>query len=145
MKQLTIILTTLAALSLVAAATAMAQAAPDPATAPADAAAWTYQAFASGEYWAAAGMVLLALVALLRRFAGKLPYVGAWLTTTDDGGTIFTLIVSFGAVLGAGLIADGEISWGLAETALLYGGSATAAWSVAWKRLLKPLLARIFD
>lgn len=96
-----------------------------------------YHAFQGGHYAYAGALTVIALMGLLRRYAG-----GKFATFihSDAGGTLATLLTAAAAACASALAAPGgHLSLSLLETALLVGVGAVGGF-VALKRLAAPAL-----
>lgn len=107
-----------------------------------------YDAVMHGQYWLAASLALVFVVALLGKYADKIPaWLGgktiAKLAGSDPGRAVLVLLGSFGGAVATGLTAAGSsaMTWALAWTALKVAVGAAGVYSLA-KKLLAPLVAK---
>jgi len=102
----------------------------------------------AGTSWSVrVGLLLIAAVALLRKYATKLPGVAGAFFASSDGGSTLLFLLTFGGTFGAALSAGRPLSGGLAWSALLLAVTTAGGWHVAlkplWQRAIRPLLARL--
>lgn len=96
-----------------------------------------YDAFAGGHNVAAGALALVAMIALLKRYAESIPTYGTSINKflhTDAGGAMTTLGLSFFGAIGTATL-SGSLSWAIISTA---GGIAVVA--VGGYTLLKKLV-----
>lgn len=96
-----------------------------------------YDAFAGGHYAYAGALLVIVLVALVKRYAGdSVPFVH-----TDAGGSLLALVGGVATGLAAGLAAPGAtVTPGLLESSALVGVGAAGGYAVLKNTLIDPLL-----
>lgn len=106
-----------------------------------------FDAVMGGQWWLAASLALVFVVALVGRYGGKAPgRAGRWLAkldASDAGRAVLVLLGSFGGAVATGLAAagSGAMTWGLALVALKVAIGAAGIYSLA-KKLLAPIVAK---
>ncbi len=104
-----------------------------------------FEAFSGGHYAYAAALLVILLLALIKRYAWG--GFETWIHT-DLGGTIMALVTSAAAAVSAGLAAPGaHVTLSLLKSALLVGVGAAGGFAVlknlVFEPLLKPLEAKL--
>ncbi len=98
--------------------------------------------------WSAkVGLVLVALMALLRRYAKRIPWgVGAFFDTSE-GGAVLLMLLTTGGALGSALAVGGSFDWRLIESTVKLGVLTGGGWEMVlkpiWLRVGAPLWSRI--
>ena len=96
-----------------------------------------YEAFSGGHYAYAAALLVVLIVALVKRYLGDRI---KWLHS-DAGGSSMALVAAMATAFAAGLAAPGaHVTWGLAKTALLVGIGAAGGFAVLKNLLVEPIL-----
>jgi hypothetical protein len=102
-----------------------------------------FDAIMHGQWWLAASLALILVVAAIKKYApGKF---GAW-AHSDLGGSILVLGASFGGAAATGLLAagTGAMSLALAWTALKVALAASGGYSLL-KKLVMPYVRKLGD
>lgn len=95
-----------------------------------------YSAFSGGHYAYAGALVVILLVALTKRYLGKI----AWLHS-DAGGSTLALVLSTATAMAAGLATPGAaVTWALMKTALLVGVGAAGGFAMIKNLIVEPFL-----
>ncbi len=101
------------------------------------------------------GLVLVALMALLRRYATRIPAFSAFghvvaigaFFGTGEGGSVLLALLTFGGGVGSALSCGGSFDWRLVETTLKLAVLSAGGWHVIvrplWERVGAPLWARL--
>ncbi len=98
-----------------------------------------YDSFVHGNYLAAGMMTLVLGVALLKRYAPD-----KWGISTfvhgDAGGTLLTLVASFGTAMVTSLAGTGTVSWAMFKAAGLIAVGAAGGYAIVKKLFIVPFL-----
>lgn len=106
-----------------------------------------FDAVMHGQWWLAASLALVFVVAVVGKYGDKAPGpVGKWLARfdgSDAGRATLVLLGSFGGAVATGLAAvgTGAMTWALAWTALKVAVGASGIYSLG-RKLLAPLVGK---
>jgi hypothetical protein len=97
-----------------------------------------YDAFAGGHYAYAGMLALVLVVALLKRYAPAKYGISAFVHG-DAGGSLLTLLASFGGAMATSLAGGAGISFAMAKTATLIAVGAAGGYAMIKKLIVEPL------
>ncbi len=93
------------------------------------------------------GLILVAIVALLRRYATRIPWrVGEFFASSEGGSVLLFLVTTLGGI-GSALAVGGSFDWWLVRSTVALGITTAGGFHVfvkpLYERVWKPLLAKV--
>lgn len=103
-----------------------------------------YRAIKDGDKRKAAALALIFVTALVRLLLKRGGRFGRWVNESDWGGATVAFGLAFAGGLINALAAQDPFGWGAVSAAFDLGLMAVGGYAVAWKKLLRPLLAKLW-